>query len=300
MQKKAGLSLIASAVLAAGVLLSGVASADEDSPEDNRWIPSLSIYTAGLPEDRKASADSEVSGFQDGESVGFPWSVGGEVAIASPVLGSSKLKPRIFVHGGAGYVRDSKDPVSSVDDPGDPPFVPPFQPDPESVENQGSVVKAEAKPFVLTGGIGTILEVAAFDRTFYLRPTLEWMYRRDTIQGILGAAEGENLDINGNCDPCRILYINAQTEKGYHSLGAGLEAGIDGGRMGDFEVRFFASGRVYHILGDRKTAISPAGEWMTTDGSPTSRPDTVYNIRYEREPVHYRVGIGMRFLWQPE
>jgi hypothetical protein len=299
MHKKAGLSLFASAAAVTGVLLSGVASAEEESPEDRRWLPSLALYSAGLPENRSAEAESEVSGFQDGESVGFPWSIGVEAGFASPVMGSSKLKPRLMVHGGMGYVFDSRDPVSSVDDPGDPPFVPPFQPDPESVENQGSAVKVEAKPMVLTGGIGTLLEFKALERTFYVRPTLEWMYRKDTVQGILGAAEGEVLDSAGNCAPCRLLYINAQTEKGYHSLGAGLETGIDGGRMGDFAVRFFASARVYHILGDRKTAISPAGEWIPTDGQPTARPDTVYNIRYEREPVHYRVGVGLRFVWQP-
>lgn len=284
------------------VLLSGVASAEEESRTDQRWIPSLALVTAGMPEHRKASADSSVSGFQDGESVGFPWSIGGDVALASPVLGTSKLKPRAVIHAGAGYVVDGNDPVSTKGDPGNPPILNPFQPDPLSIENQGSAVKGQAKPWVLTGGIGAIVEFEAFERRFFIRPSLEWMYRKDTIQAILGSAEAEALDVNGNCAPCRTLFIDAETEKGYHSLGVGLESGIDGGRIGDFLVRFFATGGVYHILGDRKTAISPTATWTRTDGLPTNRPNpqTTYNIEYEREAVHYRFGVGMQLLWQPE
>lgn len=267
-----------------------------------RWMPGLSMYFAGLPEERSASADSELTVFQDGETTGFPWSIGVEAEIATPVLLPGPMRPRLSLHGGAGYVIDSDDPVSTFGDPGGRPFVSPSQPDPASIENQGAAVRAQSKSLVLTGGIGSALEFEVFDRTLHLRPSLEWMYRRDTIQAILGAGEAEALDVNGNCAPCRILYIDAQQEKGYHSLGLGLDAALDGGRAGDFLVRFFASGRAYHILGDRKTAFSPEGTWERTDGMPTNRadPTTEINARYEREPFHFRVGVGVRLLWLPE
>jgi hypothetical protein len=273
------------------------------SPGDEQWIPSFSLSIAGLPEERTASADSEVSDLQDGESQGLPWTVAGEFALASPVIGQSVYKPRLIAHMGVGYVLDADDPVSTTDDPGTRPRVIDAQPDPLSIVNQGSAVRAQAKPLVLTAGLGAVFEVEAFDRTIFIRPTIEWMYRKDTIQALLG--KGENEDPAGNdvdCNPCRILFTDAQTEKGYHSMGIGLETAIDGGRLGGFLVRFFASARAYHILGDRKTAISPAGTWERTDGLPTTRsnPQTAFNVRYEREPFHYRVGVGLRFLFSPE
>jgi hypothetical protein len=269
---------------------------------DDQWVPSLALSSAALPEERSGKLFNEITGFQDGESTGLPWTIAGELALASPVVGGSIFKPRFIAHVGVGYVLDSEDPVSTRDDPGNRPFVSPRQPDPLSIENQGSALRVQAKPLVLTGGLGAIFEIEAFDRTFFLRPTIEWMYRKDTIQAILGAGEGETLDVNGNCAPCRILYIDAEREKGYHSLGLGLETGIDGGRMGNFLVRFFASARAYHILGDRKSDLSPTGTWEPTDGLPTTRadPQTTISARYEREPFHYRVGVGLRFLFSPE
>ena len=312
MRKRSGLIRVTIILLVASIVLSGAAFGETGSdvntdsavsaPEDHRWIPSVALYIAGMPEERTASAVSEVSLPQSGETRGFPWSVGGEAALASPVLARIALKPRLVLHAGGGYVLDGNDPVSSLEDPGNPPTISPAQRDPVSIQNQGSAVKGQAKPWVLTGGIGAQIEFEAVERTFFIRSSLEWMYRKDTIQGLLGSAEGVALDVDGNCAPCRTLFIDAEREKGYHSLGAGLEASVDGGRVGDFLVRAFASGRVYHILGDRKASLSPAGTWLTTDGSPTTRPNpqTSFNAQYEREPMHYRVGAGIQFLYQPE
>ena len=84
-----------------------------------------------------------------------------------------------------------------------------------------------------TGGVGTIWSFEAFDRTFRVRPSLEWMYQRQTIKGILSAGENEGTDAFF-CEPCRLLFIANETEKGYHSLGPGLELEVDVGRAGDF------------------------------------------------------------------
>lgn len=269
-------------------------------PESERWIPSISLSFAGLPENRSASANSDTSGFQDGESVGFPWTVGGDLGVASPVLFSHRWKPRLTIHAGAGGVFDSEDPVTTQGEPGAPPLEAVFQSVPEAIENIGAAVRVQSRNWIVNGGVGVLLELDAFDRKVYLRPSLEWTYRRDEIRGILGGGEAESLTDTGLCDPCRTLYITAETEKGYHSLGAGLEAEVDGTRIGDFELRFFLSGRFYHVLGDRKTALSPSGSWERSDGLPTARPDTVFDIRYEREPWHYRFGAGLRLLWMPE
>ena len=273
---------------------------DDRSAVAQMWIPSVSLSFAGLPEDRSAKAFSDTSGFQDGDSVGFPWSVGGDLELASPVIYSHRLKPRLWVHAGAGGVFDSEDPVTSVGEPGSPPLESSFQSVPEAIENVGSAVRVQAKNWILNGGVGVQFELEALDRTVTLRPTLEWTYRRDEIRGILGGGEAESLTPAGLCDPCRTLFIKTETEKGYHSLGGGLEAEVDGTRIGDFELRFFLSGRFYRVLGDRKTELSPSGSWVRSDGLPTSRPDTVFDIEYERDPWHYRFGVGLRLLLAPE
>ncbi len=268
--------------------------------EAQQWIPSVSLSFAGLPENRSAKADSDTSGFQDGESVGFPWTVGGDLEIASPVIYSHRLKPRITMHAGAGGVFDSEDPVTSIGEPGLPPLESPFQSVPEAIENIGSAVRVQAKNWILNGGVGVLLELEALDRKIYLRPSLEWTYRKDEVRAILGGGEAESLTSAGLCNPCRTLFIEAETEKGYHSLGGGLEAEVDGTRVGDFELRFYLSGRFYRVLGDRKTSLSASGSWVRSDGLPTSRPDTVFDVEYERDPWHYRFGAGIRLLWMPE
>ena len=282
--------------------LQSSAAAPDPAQVYTDWVPGLSIYTAGLVEDRSATANSLRFGFQDGETVGFSWSIGAEAELASPPLFGDEFRTRFVMHGGGGYVTDADDPVTTIGDPGDRPAVSPFQPDADSIENQGGAVRAQAKPWVLTGGVGAQIEIEAFSRTIFLKPTLEWMYRRDTIQGVLGVGELETADGNGNCGPCRILFVNAEREKGYHSLGVGLDASLDGRRAGPLLIRIFASGRFYYVLGDRKSDLVATAPWLREDGTPSGLAPTTgtYTLRYEREPVHYRVGIGIRFLWSPE
>ncbi len=314
MRIQAGLLSIAQAISVALVIFvtPGVAAADAES-DARRWVPGISIFVAGLPEDRSAKSDHDAtaaSAAQEGESVGFPWSAGGEIGLASPVFMKSALKPRFTIHAGAGYVLDGSDPVSSVDDPGGPPLIVEAN-ILEAAKNIGSSVRVRAKDWVLTGGFGVLFEFEAFERTVFLRPTVEWMYRRDTVTATLGLAEYEDPPdpLSPLCSSgaipdklCRSLYSDSQFERGYHSLGIGLEAELDGGRAGDFLVRMYASGRAYHILGDRKLEFSSGATWMTMDGSPTSRssPTTTFSGRYEREPMHYRAAIGIRFLYMPE
>ena len=284
------------------VVVTHVVPARAASDDRHGWQPGITIFTAGLPEERAAEAVTTSQGFQDGESVGLPWSVGGGLELTSPPLLDAYGAPRLVAHAEFAYVVDSSDPVTTVGDPGGRPFVPDFFQSPLSIEGQGAAIRAQAKPWVVTGGIGSQVEFELFDRKVYLRPSVEWMYRRDTIQGILGAGEGEVLDGSGNCDPCRLLFIDAEREKGYHSLGGGFDAGIDAGRSGPFLARFFTTFRVYHVLGDRKADLVADGTWFVEGGGPSERDPQTSTItgRYEREPLHYRVGAGFRVLWSPE
>jgi hypothetical protein len=289
---------------------SGLVRAEEDRPlDEDRWIPGFSIFTTGHAVQRAAQmvADTSVATGQttldaDGTSLGLLWSFGGSLDLASPVVLDVPGRPRFFSHADVGYTYDVEDPVKTIGVPGNPPVLPPNQTNRLAIENVGASVRAEAKPLTLSGGVGTVFEFQAFERGFRLRPTLEWIYQRDTMKNTLGGGEVETAGATPTqCAPCRTLFIKNQTEKGYHSLGPGFELEADVGRAGDFLVGFYSSFRAYYLVGDRKANVRSTGSWKRTDnGQPSTRPDTVFITQYEREPWQYRFGVGLRVMWSPE
>ena len=281
---------------------SGASGADVRTEIARRWIPSASFYTSGFADERVARMESDVSPFKDGDALGLMWSVGGTAEVASPVIMDVPGRPRLFAHADVGFLNGLEDPVTSEGDPGGRPKLFEGSNTVSAFLNGGSSVRADPKPLVLSGGIGSVFEFELLDRGMRIRPTLEWIYRRDTMKVTLGAAESES-PIPGSdvCVPsCRILYIKNQTEKGYHSLGPGIEVEADAGRFGDFLLGFYGSFRAYYIVGDRKADLRSQGSWSRLDGQPTTREDSVFVTRYEREPWHYRFGMGLRVLWSPE
>ncbi len=277
------------------------ADGSSEAAENSRWVPSASLYTMGQADPRSARMDSDASPYKDGDSLGLLWSIGGTADIATPVLLDVPGRPRLFAHGDVGFIYSLEDPVTTEGDPGGQPALP-IGNTLQAITNVGSSVRAEAKPLVLSGGVGGEFSFQAFERGFRVRPTLEWMYRRDTMKVTLGGGETESL-IPGEeeCIPdCRTLFIKQQTEKGYHSLGPGIELETDAGRIGDFLLGFYGSFRAYYIVGDRKANLRLQGSWERLDGSPTTRADTTFSTRYERDPWHYRFGMGFRVLWSPE
>ncbi len=276
---------------------------------DGRWIPSASFFSMGHADKRTAvmSADTRLKPEdplldRDGQSLGLPWSFGGTLDLASPVVLDVPGRPRLFAHADVGYTYDVEDPVVTRYDPGGQPNLPANQTSVLTIANVGASVRVEGKPLVFSGGFGTVFAFDAFDRGFRLRPTLEWMYRRDTMKNQLGAGETESTTPGETeCAPaCRTLFAESQTEKGFHSLGPGIELEADAGRAGEFLVGFYGSFRAYYLVGDRKANLRTTRSWERTDGQPTTRADTAFITQYEREPWHYRFGFGVRVLWSPE
>jgi hypothetical protein len=274
----------------------------EGSEIARRWIPSASLLTTGFVDQRSARMESDTSPYRDGDSLGLLWSIGGTADVASPVILDVPGKPRAFAHADVGFVYSLEDPITTEGDPGGTPRLVEGSNTVEAIAGVGSSVRAEAKPLVLSGGIGSVFEMEVLERGVRIRPTLEWMYRRDTMKATLGGAESESLTPGeSECVPdCRTVFIKHQTEKGYHSLGPGIELEADAGRMGDFLLGFYGSFRAYYLVGDRKANLRSRGSWRRLDGSPTTREDTTFVTRYERDPWHYRFGMGFRVLWSPE
>lgn len=277
--------------------------ASDESVLDSRWIPSASLFSTGHVEQRYAQEDSDASPDIDGDSLASMWSFGLTADLASPVILDVSGRPRLFSHADVGFAYGVEDPVVSEGDPGDPPVLILGSNALGGILHRGSSVRAEGKPLILSGGLGSEFAFEAFERGFRVRPTLEWMYHRDTIKNTLGGGEVEVAGSEATaCNPCRTLFIKTQTEKGFHSIGPGIELEADIGRAGQFLVGFYGNFRALYIVGDRKVNMRSTGSWTRTDnGQPsTVRADTTFVTRYEREPWHYRFGAGIRFLWSPD
>lgn len=303
-----GISISLFLALAAGPTTSHADEASEGRSVDDRWIPSASLYSFGNADQRTArmSADTALKPGQplldlEDQSYAWLWSVGGTVDLATPVLLDLPGRPRFFVHADVGFSYDVEDPIVTSGDPGSPPIVPERGAETAlNIDKVGAAVRAEGKSLVLSGGFGPQLSFEYLDRGFRVRPTLEWMYRVDTIKSLLGGAESEAAT-GTLCNPsCRTLFIKAQNEKGYHSIGPGFELEADVGRFGDFMVGWYGSVRAFYVVSDRKANIRTTGAWRRIDNQPTTRPDTAFVTRYEREPWHYRFGMGIRVSWLPE
>lgn len=302
--------LICAAFLAWTGAARSARASDGDDAIGRRWIPGGSFYMMGQAEKRSAemAADIRVRPAEplldrDGQTLGLPWSIGGTLDLASPVLIEMPGSPRFFSHADVGYTFDSEDPVVTRGDPGNPPVLPPGSSSSIAFQGVGGSVRVESKPLVFSGGVGTVFSFQLFERGIRVRPTLEWMYRRDTMKNTLGGGESEAVNSTSCNAPttCRTVFIKTQTEKGFHSLGPGFELEADVGRAGDFLFGFYGAFRAYYLIGDRKANLQSTGTWTRLDnGQPSTRPDTVFVTRYEREPWHYRFGMGIRVLWSPE
>jgi len=283
------------------------ASSEGSAEQDARWIPGVALFSGGFVQDRTASVDSDTRGFSGGENTAFMWSVGISAELSTPVLlPDIPGRPRLFVHGDIGALLNQEDPVANEGDPGGQPTpvadpitgVSPVG----AVTNRGSATRVQTEPLLLAAGAGVVFQTTAWDRAVRIKPSVEWLWQEDRVQVLLGDAESEGLDPL-LCDPiCRTISVDATTTQGFHSLGPAVEIEVDAARAQDFLFTLFLSAGAYHVLGDREVDLSVTAAWERADGLPTARPDPTSTVDsfYEREPWHYRFGIGLRVLWVPE
>ena len=91
--------------------------------------------------------------------------------------------------------------------------------------------------------------------------------------------------------------IDATRTEGFHSIGPGLE--LESARIGDAVLTVYATGRAYSLLGSRGFDLQTTESWENNVTTPPREPSTVTST-YERDPWHFSVGVGIRFLWRPE
>jgi len=296
-------------VFLAAAALQAVASApipaaaqerDAAAREDSRWVPGFSAFSGVLIQDRKAAIESVERGRVEGDSNAVFGFVGFSAELATPALHSAPGRPRLFVHGDASILFDSQESVANQGSPGPleemgPPANPGQPPPVAAVTGQGSAVKAQAEPLGLSAGAGVSFSLEAWQRAIRIKPSVEWQWQQDEVTGQLGVAQ--SIADPGNpfaqC-PCRKVLVESSTTQGFHSIGPGLEIEMDAARAGPVMLSLYTSGQAYHVLGDRTVELIGTGTY--DDGS----RDVSFLAEYEREPWHYRIGVGLRFRWLPE
>jgi hypothetical protein len=305
---------------AAIFVASGESAAQTDAktgPEDSRWIPALALQTGFLVSQRKGRANSLERGLVDGESTAFFGMIGGSSELSTPRISFIPSQPRIFAHADVYYSIDNKESLASQGDPKDPINDPntPLGNNAaiEGVLGVGTAIQTQSEPLILSGGVGLAFTTEAAGRVVRIKPSLEWMYQRDEIRLRFADVESTGPDPDGPCSPCRAMSTEAQTTKGFHSLGPGLEVDVDAGRIGDFTVSVFTQFRALRIMGDKKARLESTGSWFTReteridgenviisiDPDPT-REDSTVRSSYKRDEWGYSGAAGIRIYWDPK
>ena len=273
---------------------------DAEAHEDSRWTPALSAFSGLQIQDRKARIESAERGVVEGDSTAVFGFVGFSAELATPALSGAAGRPRLFVHADASYSFDSEEAVANEGSPGPleergPPSNPNQPPPVGAVTGQGSSVKVEAQPLVISAGVGFAFSLEAWQRAFRIKPSLEWLWQEDQVTGQMGVAESiaDPGNPQGQC-PCRKVLVESSRSHGFHSIGPGLEIEMDAARAGPMMLSLYASGQAHHVLGDRTVELTGTGTF--DDGS----RDVSFVSSYEHEPWRFRAGVGLRFRWVPE
>lgn len=285
-------------------------------PMDRRWIPGVSTEMGFLVHQRDGFAESVERGREEGDSNALFGVFGFRAELASPRLSRVPTGPRVFGYTSVGFVRDKDEAIANEGQPGNPLFDLNNDFDGNTpvagIVGVGTSLRAESEPLVLGGGLGASFETEIATRTVRFKPTLDWTYQRDKIELKFADAEAQSGD-PVRCNPCRATAFDAQTEKGYHSLGPGMEIDVDAGRLGAFVLSVFTRFQALRTLGDREASLEASGSWFTRqteviggeevivsiDPAP-GREDTTVISRYRREPWSFYGAAGIRILWSPE
>jgi len=269
---------------------------------NERWVPGLSMFGLGMIQGRNGSVDSVERGLHTGSTRAVFAILGLSAELSTPVLSFAPAEPRLFIHADAALSFDSSEAVVNEGDPSEVEIqsvssstVTPL----EGTTGRGSATRIEAQSPIVSAGIGLAFELTVWDRSVRIKPSVEWMWQQDEIRQLFGEAES-----NGPkpllCSPsCRTLSIAATRTRGFHSLGPGLEIEVESARIGDTILTFYASGRAYHLLGSRGFDLETTASFENDLSNPPRGPATVRST-FERDPWHYAIGVGLRFLWRPE
>ncbi len=206
--------------------------------------------------------------------------------LMSPALLSGWGSPRALAHVDIGYAFAFARGITRVGSPLDrmelpfPPselntFTPPLYNSEQEIVGQGAKLTASVDSLLVGAGIGIAFTFEVGDRTFRIKPTVEYLREEMEISGTLRQATrttffspprdmsqwtpsdqvyGAPLNLPEDPTPAdagfREIYLDGSSTRVYHGVGPGLELEMDTGRVGPFVVSIYSGMRAYHFSGD--------------------------------------------------
>ena len=228
--------------------------------------------------------------------------------LMSPALLSGWGSPRALAHADIGYAFGFARGITRVGSPLDrmelpfPPseldtHQPPLYNSEQEMVGQGSKLTASVDSLLVGAGFGIAFTFEVGDRTFRVKPTVEYLREEMEISGTLRQATrttffspprdmsqwtpttpifGAPLNIPEDATPAdagfREINLDGSSTRVYHGVGPGLELEMDTGRVGPFVVSIYSGMRAYHFSGDDLSvdfvAQNPPDTAFTLDGLP--------------------------------
>ncbi len=211
--------------------------------------------------------------------------------LMSPALLSDWGSPRALAHVDIGYAFGFARGITRIGSPLDQmelpfPFseltdrVPPSYGSEQEIIGQGAKLTASVDSLLVGAGLGIAFTFEIGDRTFRVKPTVEYLREEMKISGTLRQATRTTFynppsdmsqwtpttpifsddpfnfppDPDENPTPAEAGYreinLDGSSSRVYHGVGPGLEVEMDTGRVGPFVVSIYSGIRAYHFMGD--------------------------------------------------
>jgi hypothetical protein len=227
--------------------------------------------------------------------------VGGSLELMTPRLLHGFLDPRLFARGEAALAFGFERNLAGFGDVKEfsVPLFPGTATDLQefSIPGQGSRSRLQIGDYVFSAGGGIALTVGLFERTFRIKPSVEWIQLEYDFIGVTHRAIKLNVpSCGGLCsassnllDAFREISLSRVKTRTFDGLGAGLELEVDTARLGPVQTSLYVMGRAYRLVGDVDNTLTATNEFGET---------ATWTAELER--WMYRAGVGFRFRWSPE
>jgi hypothetical protein len=291
--------------LAAGIVIlvaiASFARAEEGSRlTDLGWLPGISLESGLLVQESDGRVDgSEFTPMGD-ERLFLTPELRLGLEVMSPVLSALPGRPRLFANAGLAVVfdgdrnlvKEGTPPGLDIPDLGLDRNGNPVRTPLAIVRGTGQATRTELDPLVFSAGLGMAWEVELWERTFRIKPSLQYRHVGVEVNALMSSAA--SLDASEEC-PCRSVVLDGSESDDYHALGPGFELEMEASRSESLLFTVFASVAAYRSLGNERTIVRVEGAF--DDAPPT--PADVTSV-LDRDPWSYRVGLGLRLWWSPE
>jgi hypothetical protein len=220
--------------------------------------------------------------------------VAGAFEVMTPKLLSGLAKPRLFAHGDVAFGFPPEYEIVTIGTPG------PFMTgqtrgrlNEASILGQGTTVWAQVDSLLVFAGFGVAFTFDVWDRTFRLKPSVEYVREKVEIRAVTRRAIALITPANNLNQFRYVTLLGPPTEKVFNALGPGIELELDTRRAGSFVLSVFVDAQAHWFLGDR----SP-------DLKITLRDENQFGEAAEWGFLKNRWGflgqVGLRFRYLPE